>query len=98
MPLDLDDLGSRLWGYTIQHGRVVDPGPYEGQPAYAPYFHRLWNEGVADILDGASAAFYLDADDHALFPELAGMTLVVLSEDAQGFVTAHATDHTTDPD
>ena len=87
-----------LRSFNVREGRIIDPGKFEGQPAYTPYFHRQWIEGLADQTDGDSGLFYLHDDELRLFPELSGKTLVVLYEDDQGQVTTLALDHTTDPD
>jgi hypothetical protein len=71
--------------YTVKNGRILDPGPFEGAPQYAPLFHGLWVDGLADTVDGDTALFWVSESDTKFFPELVGYTLVALwlNEDAR---------------
>jgi hypothetical protein len=77
----------RVQGYELD---VRNPGKFQGEARYVPYFHERWNDGCADVdleADGAwTAGFDVDADDRLLFPELAEVKRVVIYEDDQGFV------------
>lgn len=80
--------------YETRDGTIVQPGKFEGQPAYAPHFWGLALEG--DGMSGCEATgddgpewtrVSVTADDRELYPELAGTDYVYLCESDDGFVT-----------
>ena len=82
--------------YRIINGRVTNPGKFEGEPAWVPFFYAL--EDDDEFTDGAAVAyraFQVNAEDRQRFPELSGVFAVVLAETDDGFVTGHtfATDY-----
>lgn len=91
------DTQSQTLAYTVHHGRITTPGRYEGEPAYTPFFHSLWLDGLHDQCDDDVGLFWLDPGDYELFPELAGFTFVVLFESGSGHVSATALNHLEEP-
>lgn len=79
--------------YTIQNGRIRDPGRFEGEPAYTPMFFAFWLDGLADQTDGDTALFWIDDGDVGLFPELAGFSMVALYVTDSGHVSAYPLHH-----
>ena len=82
--------------YRIINGRVTNPGKFQGEPRWVPYFYDL--EDDLQVEDGACVvcrAFQLTPEERQRFPELKGVFAVVLAETDDGFVTAHtfATDY-----
>lgn len=65
---------------------VRGPGKFEGCLPYAPYYWEIGLDGFADVDDGRTWRFRVDADDRALFPELKGRQWVALYESDSGFV------------
>lgn len=74
--------------YTIdRNGRIVDPGKFEGEMIYVPYYWALGLEGMADHDDGRVFRFGITQEDRALFPELPKRRRVLrLFESDSGFV------------
>lgn len=76
--------------YKVENGIIRSPGPYEGEPEYAPYFHVLANEGNADEYDVHNEReipwFRIDATDVEEFPDLARVQSIRLIENDDGFV------------
>ena len=82
--------------YRIINGRIANPGKFEGEPAWVPFFYAL--EDDDEFTDGAAVAyraFQVNVEDRQRFPELSGVFAVVLAETDDGFVTGHtfATDY-----
>lgn len=76
--------------YNTEHGLIRDPGKFEGEPIYVPYFWRMALEGAADD-EGCTLKIPIDKQDRKLFPELAKKQRVIrLYEDDQGFVRESA--------
>ncbi len=74
-------------GYTLtEAGTVADPGKFEGEAIYVPYYWDVYVNGGADRDDGRVLGFDIVAEDKALFPELKRRRTVKLIEDEQGFV------------
>lgn len=65
---------------------ITQPGKFEGEPTWATYFYSLWSEGIADHDVGFRAYFLVTHEDRLLYPELAGIRRISLTEDANGFV------------
>jgi hypothetical protein len=76
--------------YKVEGGLIQDPGKFEGEPIYAPYFHDLImngdGEAVGETEDDNTMKFEVTPEDLEQFPELADVTAIYLSEDDQGFV------------
>lgn len=75
---------------------ITLPGKFQGEPAWAAYFHALEDDTQFD--DGSCVvcrAFQVTPEDRQRFPELKGVFAVVLAETDDGFVTGHtfATDY-----
>lgn len=74
--------------YTVNaSGNITDPGKFEGEALYVPYFWEFFLNGGADEDDGDTLWFDVSDDDRREFPELSGIARVALSEDSQGFVS-----------
>ena len=72
-------------------GIITQPGKFESEPIFAPYFWNLALEGFADEDTNDGFAWRLDASDFALWPELRTQGFSVgdelhLRESEQGFV------------
>lgn len=72
-------------GYTIVDGIITDPGKFEGEPHWVPYFWELYLTGGGDD-DGELIQFTLGPDDYLLFPELTCYEGVGLYVTSDGFV------------
>lgn len=78
--------------------RIIDPGKFEGEPRWLPYFYEAWGAGEAateDAIehDGAiecQAWIYIADYDLIQFPELRGYYQVRIMVDEQGFVYGEA--------
>lgn len=85
-----------LADYRIVNGRVTNPGKFQGEPRWVPYFYAL--EEDQEFMDGACVvyrAFQVTPEERRQFPELKTTFAVVLAETDDGFVTTHtfATDY-----
>jgi hypothetical protein len=66
------------------------PGKFEGEAAYSPYFYEKIMEGASDdelIMsdDRTISVFFVAPEDIAIFPELAGVEAIQCIEDDNGF-------------
>lgn len=81
-----------LESYDIVKGIVTNPGKFEGEPAYVPYFWELGLDGMADEdftdVGGAVYAFDITEDDKIFFPGLLKYKRIELRESEVGFVSA----------
>jgi len=70
-----------------KHGIIKDPGKFEGEMLYAPYFYDAGG-GDDTVYDGDTPIdiFIIEGEDLAEFPELKGTYAVALSESDQGFI------------
>lgn len=68
------------------HGLICDPGKFEGEALYVPYFWDVYLNGFADDDDGKTLTFNVDDDDRKQFPELSNVHHIELWEDDNGFV------------
>ena len=76
---------------TNERGGIADPGKFEGEMLYVPYFYDKGMEGMADediqIAEGESAwIFTLTPEDHELVPELGEATELAIRNDSNGFI------------
>lgn len=80
--------------YTIDRNSIIrDPGKFEGEMIYAPYYYDASMDGFAEQLasleDSSEYACLvkIDDSDRAQFPELsAASKFILLRESDQGFV------------
>lgn len=81
--------------FTVQNGRILDPGRYFGAPEYTPMFFGYWRDGLQDYTDpqAEAAMFWVGPDEIALYPDLAGFTQVVIYVTDQGQITAYPVNH-----
>lgn len=75
--------------YANDGERITQPGKFEGEPVFAPWYWQLGLEGLSDDDDGEYFGFTLDDSDRARFTQLAGKTRVALREDSAGFVRTY---------
>lgn len=80
-------------GYTHDaNGRITQPGKFEGEPIFAPYYYGIGLEGFADSDDGKAYGFrFKNSDvDFVLWPELkkwlGRKRSLRIVEDSQGFI------------
>jgi hypothetical protein len=76
--------------YTVdERGRITNPGKFEGQPIYVPYYWDSYLNGCADRDDGRVLGFDITPEDRALFPEIPSKRRTIkLEESDSGFVTS----------
>lgn len=72
-------------------GDILNPGKYQGEPIYAPYYHGVALGGLEEDYvygDGGSETFVLLGDcDFKMFPEIPdGSTHISVIEREDGFV------------
>ena len=87
---------NEMTDYSVIDGRIANPGKFEGEPRWVPYFYAL--EGDTQFDGGACVvyrAFQVTPEERRQFPELKKIFAVVLAETDDGFVTGHtfATDY-----
>lgn len=88
-----DDLEDRMTHQSIEsrftidrHGIIRDPGRFEGEAIYVPYFYQAYLDGMADEDDGEVLKFRIQKQDLEQFPELADRKTVRLYIRENGFV------------
>ncbi len=69
-----------------EHGIIQNPGQFEGEMLYAPYFWDAYLNGMADNDDGEVLTFEVNDEDRNSFPELADVKEVDLIQTDSGFV------------
>ena len=86
---------AKILSYTLDENHCVsDPGKFEGEPAYVPYFWDFYVSGYEDesIYCGSDyySVYFVDNDRRAKFPDLLDLDdfAVVLWETEQGFVNS----------
>jgi hypothetical protein len=78
--------------YENDGERITQPGKFEGEPIFAPYFWNLALEGFADIDNGKVYTFKITKADNGnqFWPEICNWLgrkrTIRLREDEQGFV------------
>jgi hypothetical protein len=72
--------------YTVENGRIRNPGQFQGEAVYVPYFWDAYLNGMADRDNGRVLGFDITADDKEQFPELRRRRTVRLVQDDNGFV------------
>lgn len=82
--------------YKIENGIIQNPGKFEGEMIYVPYFWDTSLEGGPDDVrfdgDVQVDIFYPGDADLEQFPELQGVKSLEVWEDDQGFVHCHGND------
>lgn len=77
--------------YTVENGIIRSPGKFEGEPIHAVHYYHMMLDGFGDYCEADDCngqTFEIDADDAAMFPDLAdcvgGFIHISVSDD--GFV------------
>lgn len=74
--------------FRVEHGIIRNPGKFEGEPIYVPYFWGVYMDGGADEDEGGTLKFKITAEDRKAFPELGKKQKVIrLYESENGFVS-----------
>jgi hypothetical protein len=77
----------RVVEQRVEHEETVShPGKFEGCSAWVPYFWDKGLNGMADDDEYDVFTFEVTDEDEMIFPELADVSRVYLSEDGNGFV------------
>jgi len=66
------------------------PGKFEGEARYVPYFYDLMLEGTGEQLDDEVISIKITPEDIKIFPELQDYKEVLLTVDNNGFVYGSA--------
>ena len=76
--------------FTIEDGRIVSPGRFEGQRIYVPYFWDAVQDGWQDDEeyegDIQTAVFFITPEDRQQFPELESKLEVRVRQIDDGFI------------
>ena len=72
--------------YTIVGGRIQNPGKFEMEMLYVPYFWEAYLNGCADRDNGTVLGFDVTAEDKIEFPELKRRRTVRLMQRDDGFI------------
>ncbi len=73
-----------------EHGIIQNPGQFEGEMLYVPYFWDAYLNGMADNDDGEVLTFTVNDEDRFKFPELADVKEIDLIQTDSGFVVCTA--------
>jgi len=89
----VNESGEREHFRTTPNGVIIEPGRFEGEMYYAPYYYDLSLSGFADsvefIGDTQVDIFNLSFEDWDKFPELKGCEMLELWVDGNGFVSVN---------
>ena len=74
--------------FTVdEHGRIRNPGKFEGEPLFVPHFWDVFLDGGADWENEDDViGFVVTPEDRAEFPELGAQAEVTLFQRDDGFV------------
>lgn len=86
--MSMDDPGSAIKkDFKVDsHGIISNPGKFEGEMYYTPYYYDVGMNGMADEDSGSAWLFELGEEDYKKFPELKGHKNIIISSNDQGFV------------
>ena len=73
-------------GTPFERSYIMNPGKFEGEPIFTPYFYELAMNGMGEPGPDNSDRFYVEPEDIQEFPELAGIITVELQYSDNGFV------------
>jgi len=80
--------------YQIVDGRIADPGKFEGERAWVPYYYELMLDGAGWGFDwpdeSETTVIPIYASDRRQWADLQGYAYVVIEENSQGFVFGQA--------
>lgn len=65
---------------------IREPGKFDGEPRYVPFFWGQYLDGWYDVDDGTYVTFNVTKEDRMIFPELRRRRCVRLVERDDGFV------------
>jgi hypothetical protein len=71
-----------------EDGIIHNPGKFEGEMYYVPYFYDVGMNGFADEDNGSDWLFELGEEDFKKFPELKGHKNIIITSSDQGFIGA----------
>jgi|GEM_PF-3392201 len=83
---DLSTVREKLDQRESYANDVKEPGKFEGEAAFVPYFWDAYLNGSADDEIGDTLVFRVTDEDRDLFPELDGVDTVYLESTNDGFV------------
>lgn len=69
-----------------EEGRIQNPGKFEGEKLYVPYFWEAFMDGLVDDFEEDVMVFHVDDADVVEFPELGVARIVKLVENELGLV------------
>lgn len=73
--------------FSISNGRIKNPGKFEGEPIYVPYFWEQYLNGFWDFENSKAVGFHLTKEEKNLFPEIPKRKQVIkIKQTDQGFV------------
>jgi hypothetical protein len=83
-----------MQNYHIVDGRIADPGKFEGEREWVPYFWELMLDGAGWCFDwpddSETVVIPIYNGDRRQWPDLQGYAYVVIEENSQGFVYGQA--------
>ena len=71
--------------YTVENGIIQDPGRFEGEPIYVPYFVDFYMNGDPGDYDGEVNVYDIEPEDIRQFPELEPFKSISIWVSDQGF-------------
>lgn len=101
MTTDFNDLEKESWTFASEYETVSDniqiitnPGKFEAEPLYTPYFYNMALHSAHDDTVEADGDIYdifnVTAHDRALFADLDNVKIVAIRYSEQGFVYAYS--------
>lgn len=88
--LELESLQFSLEFNYDQYGLITNPGKFEREYHFVPYFYNMTLHSAQDdieYIDGtAYDIFNVKQIDYTIFPDLIGIDKVAIFTDSQGFV------------
>ena len=72
--------------YTVENGIIQDPGQFESEPIYVPYFVDFYMNGdPGEESDDDMMIYDIESDDIKQFPELKPFKTISIWQSEQGF-------------
>lgn len=76
--------------YTIENGFITDPGKFEGEPEYAPYFYDNCDDGEILATHDEQGFFFalvpVRPQEQVRYPALRDIAYIGVTERTDGFV------------
>lgn len=72
--------------YTVENGMIRNPGKFEGEAVYVPYFYDVLMDGFGNTDEDDITTFDISPTEREIFPELGDAHSLMMYISESGFV------------